>query len=239
MTLGNGFLDILIFALIAGVILFRLRNVLGERDDNDPPSFAPPPASPPIETTKADDNTALAPSAVTSPSPASPHHWLSGLPNYDWVTNATAHHQLAPIVALDPQFHPADFIEKAKKAFAMILKAYSEGNRNTLEFLLERSLLNGFVAQIDQREANHETYHLTLHGVKKALISHAKTNGSTADITVDFTAEQSITHRNASGDFINHLDGDKTVTTDRWTFSKDLRGTEAVWRLIRTEDLDD
>jgi predicted lipid-binding transport protein (Tim44 family) len=231
MSFGNGFLDIILFAVIAGAILIRLRNVLGERDDNDPAPIQ-------LTTTQVDTTTP----ATTTPNTATStnlNQWANALPNYDWVTNATAHQQLAPFTALDPQFHPADFIEKAKKAFAMILKAYSEGNRNTLDFLLDKDVYNSFIAQIDAREAAHESYQLTLHGIKKALISGARLSGSVGEITVDFTAEQSIIHRNANGDFINHLDGDKTTTTDRWSFSKDLRGSDAVWRLTRTEDLDD
>jgi predicted lipid-binding transport protein (Tim44 family) len=234
--MGNVFWDIILFAVIAAVLLYRLRSVLGERSEDDPPSFDMPAAKP---TNMPAD--VVSPQAAAAPAlpPQMSSHWASALPNFDLVATATAHHQLGPFAAVDPSFHPADFLDKAKKAFSMVLTAYSEGNKNTLEFLLSASLFTAFRNQIEARAVENETYHITLHNIKRAVVSGAKLEGTMAEITVDFTAEQTVTHKNADGELLGEGDGKRRITHDRWTFARDLRSQDPVWRLIRTEEMDD
>lgn len=230
MGFGSGYLDILIFAVIAGVLLYRLRSVLGERDDEDPPS------RPPIQVmdeAKNIPNQDVLPAAVNAP------HWANGLANFEWVATATAYHQLVPLAAIDPQFHPGDFLEKAKKAFIMVLAAYSEGNKNVMDMLLSPVLAEAFMAQFEKRKASGETYHVVLHAVKSALIAGAHMDGTMVELAVDFIAEQSITHKDAQGLFIADHDGRRRTTKDRWVFARDVRGGDIVWRVIRTEEMDD
>lgn len=236
--MGNVFWDIILFAVIAAVLLYRLRSVLGTRAEDDPPPFDLPAAKPPADAAQAALPSGVSPAAPVPPPQMVPH-WAAALPNFDLVATATAHHQLGPFAAVDPGFHPADFIEKAKKAFAMVLTAYSEGNRNTLEFLLSASLFTAFRNQIEARAVENETYHITLHNIKRAVISGAKLDGTMAEITVDFTAEQTVTHKNADGELLGEGDGKRRITHDRWTFARDLRSQDPVWRLIRTEEMDD
>ncbi len=234
--MGNVFWDIILFAVIAAVLLYRLRSVLGTRAEDDPPPFDLPAVKP---TNMPADATPPAAAALPVPPPQMLSHWASALPNFDLVATATAHHQLGPFAAVDPGFHPADFLDKAKKAFAMVLTAYSEGNRNTLEFLLSASLFTAFRNQIEARAVENETYHIVLHNIKRAVISGAKLDGTMAEITVDFTAEQTVTHKNADGELLGDGDGKRRITHDRWTFARDLRSQDPVWRLIRTEEMDD
>jgi predicted lipid-binding transport protein (Tim44 family) len=233
MSFDNALWDIVLFAVIAGVLLYRLRSVLGERSEDDPPPFVMKPTTQPVETVAASMPVNEAPVSGALP------NWATALPNFDLVATATAHHQLGPFAAVDPIFHPSDFLEKAKKAFAMVLTAYSEGNKNTLEFLLSASLFTAFRNQIDARAVEKETYHIQLHGIKKAIISGARLDGTMGEITVDFTAEQTVTHKNAEGQFLGEGDGKRRLTHDRWTFARDLRSQDPVWRLIRTEEIDD
>lgn len=233
MSFDNALWDIVLFAVIAGVLLYRLRSVLGERNEDDPPPFTMKPAAQSVET--------AAPMMSASDMPVSSAlpNWATALPNFDWVATATAHHQLGPFVAVDPAFHPSDFLEKAKKAFAMVLTAYSEGNKNTLEFLLSASLFTAFRNQIDARAVEKESYYIQLHGIKKAIISGARLDSTMGEITVDVTAEQTVTHKNAEGQLIGEGDGKRRLTHDRWTFARDLRSQDPVWRLIRTEEMED
>lgn len=235
--MGNVFWDIILFAVIAAVLLYRLRSVLGERSEDDPPSFDLPAAKP--TNMPVDAAPLAAPAAALAPAPQMISHWASALPNFDLVATATAHHQLGPFAAVDPSFHPADFLDKAKKAFSMVLTAYGEGNKNTLEFLLSASLFTAFRNQIEARAVENETYHITLHNIKRAVVSGAKLEGTMAEITVDFTAEQTVTHKNADGELLGEGDGKRRITHDRWTFARDLRSQDPVWRLIRTEEMDD
>lgn len=225
MSSGNSLLDIVIFAVVAGVLLYRLRSVLGERSDDEPAPFAVTVATETSATPSAPKNVVV--------------NWASALPNFDWVATATAHHQLSPVAAADPQFYPGDFLEKARRAYVAILSAYSEGRANTLELLLAPPLFQTFTQQIERRTAAGESYHVVLHGIKKALISAATLDGTQAEVTVDFIAEQSITHKDKDGLFVGHGDGRRHTTKDAWVFARDLRSSDPIWRLVRTQEMDD
>ncbi len=228
MDFNSGIWDILIFAVVAGVLLYRLRSVLGERSEDEPAPFA-------VISKETQAAVVAAENAVKN----TLVNWVNALPNFDWVATATAHHQLAPIAAADPQFHPAEFIDKARRAYVVILGAYSEGKNATLELLLAPALYQAFAEQMARRQAAKETYHVVLHGLKKAQIAGATLDGTNAEIVVDFIAEQSITHKDADGIFIGDGDGRRQTTKDRWVFARDLRSADPIWRLIRTQEMDD
>jgi predicted lipid-binding transport protein (Tim44 family) len=226
----NAYLDILIFAVIAVVLLWRLRSVLGQRSEDDVPSMKAT-----IQTKDGvKDITGLATAEFAEGQAAqSDQRWAQGAPDFNAVASATVHNNLAQFLAFDPTFRPRDFQEKARKAYGMIVKAFSEGNRNTLQFLLSPDLYKVFEAQLDEREKNRETYFVQLHSVKTIIIEDAELNGSVARITADFVAEQAITHKDADGRIIEERDGTRDTTKDRWVFERDLKGASPSWLLVQ------
>lgn len=232
----NAYLDIIVFAAIAVALLWRLRSVLGERSESgEPPQLKSGFSN--AATTKANIEAALQalPSHVIAQSPL---NWSANLPNYDIVATATVHHQLTPFLAVDPTFYPDDFIQKARKAFPAIVGAFAKGDKRTLEFLVAPNLYQAFADQIDVRVAKNETYEVVVRDVKKALITQARLDGTVAYVTVDFTAEQAITHKSQDGQIVNNEDGHVEKTRDRWVFSKDLKNTDPKWTLMKTEEID-
>jgi predicted lipid-binding transport protein (Tim44 family) len=234
----NSYVDILIFAVIAVVLLWRLRATFGERSEDEPAPRDKPFIV--IKTAKDDEEARQIVEQIVQqqkPLAVSPVNWATNLPNYDMVTTATAHHRLTPFVKVDPEFRPDDFIDKAKKAFVMIVNAYTSGNKKTLEFLLAPPLYTVFAQQIDAR-AQGDVYKAELHGIRAAKISDATLNGTLATVTVDFTAEQTITYKRADGTIVGDNDGTRQVNRDRWTFLRDLAGDDPKWLLQRTEEVD-
>jgi len=229
----SGYLDIIIFAVIAVVLLLRLRSVLGTRGEDEPQGL--PPLNRTIDVTPTGRNDEAIPGqALVDQQPGAQERWAQYGPNFDVVDTATVHNNLSQFLAVDPAFRPIDFVSKAKKAFDLIVNAFAQGNRNTLELLLSPELYQSFVQQIDAREAARETYFIQMHGIKRAIISGAELHGTTARVTVDFTAEQSITHKDAEGRIINENDGHRRTTKDRWVFSKDLKDNGPTWVLADT-----
>lgn len=240
MNFISDYLDIIVFAAIAVVLLFRLRSVLGERSEDDVPPYAPQPTREEVEASVA----ALVEATRNMPQNnalqgSGDARWAQNLPNYDVVATATVHNRLTQFLTVDSTFRPDDFLDKARKAFAMIIAAYSEGNRNTLEFLLTPNLLHSFIEQINNHAEKHETFFINLHGIQKSVIADAELNGTTARVMVDFTAEQSITHKDADGNILHGGDGSRRVTRDRWVFVKDLKDASPVWLLDETRLADE
>lgn len=248
----NAYLDIIIFAVVAIVLLFRLRSVFGQRSDQDPPGLQMPKAKAKKESGDLKDVSGSASfpegirqqlqpgQAMQGKQPQNPmDRWAQNLPNFNYVSNATTHAVLVQFPALDPSFRPDDFLDKARKAFVLVVQAYSEGNRNSLDFLLSDKLKKVFFAQIDAREAAKEYNHTQFHGIVSAIISDADLSGSVARVTVDFLAEQSITRKNQDGDFIAHFDGRRQTTRDRWVFVRDLKNASPSWVLEDTLAMND
>ncbi len=233
----SAYVDILFFALIAAGLVWRLTRVLGQRSDDDVPRAGTPYSA---ATTKANIEAALAslpPAEAAQVNAAFAANWSTGLPNYDIVETATAHHRLLPFLAVDPSFYPGDFITKARKVFPTIVGAFAKGDVKTLEFLTSPGLFKLFATEIERRRDKNETYTVDVKEVKKAIIVDADLDGTTATITVDFTALQAVTHRTAEGRTIGQEDGQVDTTKDRWVFSKDLKSTDPKWILVKTQEI--
>lgn len=260
MHLISTYLDIIIFAVIALVLLFRLRSVLGQRSDQDPPGLSlPPKMQKDDKAEKGAENGPEKPGALPLPGGVSPlrantpvpgrsktgqsenpmERWAQNLPNFQYVSNATTHNTLIQFPSLDPSFRPDDFLEKARKAYVMVVQAFSEGNKNALDYLLSPKLKQVFDNQIDARDTGKEYYHTQFHGITGAIISDASLDGSVARVTVDFVAEQTTTRKDADGAFIPPFDGRRQTTRDRWVFVRDLKSASPAWLLENTLPMDD
>lgn len=231
----NGYLDILIFAVIAGLLLWRLRSVFGERGENDPPPFA---IQFKIETIPAEELEKMQQGKPLQLEAMTAERWRNMLPDFAVVETATAHHQLAPFFAADPQFRPDDFLEKARRAFVLVVEAFAKGDKKFLEFMLSPSLYAAFEQEIDRRNADNEEYKKEIHAIKKSVISRASLEGTVASVAVDFIAEQSVRHKRADGSSVAATDRGRETTHDRWVFQRDLKSNDPAWKIIKTEDLD-
>jgi predicted lipid-binding transport protein (Tim44 family) len=172
------FFDILIFAVVAGVILFRLYTVLGRRTGNERPPRMPenaPRTLPPTNVTTLPDR-----------KPAS----LSAVPS-DPVARGLMDIQLA-----DRGFETEHFLSGAKAAYEMIVTAFAAGDRVTLRPLLSDEVYAAFDGVIRGREERGEKIAFTFIGFKDAKIVEAEIKDRTAEITLAFSAQfTSVTTR--------------------------------------------
>jgi predicted lipid-binding transport protein (Tim44 family) len=231
-------LDIIVLVIFVAILFFRLRKILGERQEGEPPSIDPAMILKAREAAEAARKTAPVIDG-TAVEQAEDKNWTQSLPNYQWVADATTHNRLMPVAALDPSFHPQVFLQGARRAYELIIVAFARGDLETLESLLSPSLFETFKADIEQRQADGQKRELLLHGMRSALISDVVLKGTTASIGVDFITEQSITLRDRQGVVLDGLDGSKHVLQERWTFANDLKDDETLWRLVETDAIDD
>ncbi|MCB1497966.1 MAG: Tim44 domain-containing protein [Bauldia sp.] len=238
----NGFVDIytIIFLVLAVVIFFRLRNVLGRRTGNERPPFdpysrheAPPTASgdekvislPPRRSNGATDAPVIAPAAEAQIKTLAPE-------------GSSLNEALRAIATADRNFDPDTFIAGAKGAYEMIVTAFAEGDRKTLKQLLSREVYDGFVAAITEREGRQETIEFRFVGIDKAEITDASLKGGTAQITVRFLSKLISATHDKEG---NVIDGDPVHVgdvTDIWTFARDVASRDPNWKLVATESVE-
>ena len=208
-------LDILIFAVIAAVLIYRLNAVLGTRHEDDP--ARPNPFTAP-ETQ----------SAITKPIPAprlaAPHVPLRQTPGFDdYVArqDSAVESGLEEIATADHSFELARFMAGAKYAFETIVTAYSKGERDTLKPLLSPKLYSEFESGIKAREASSAVVDTVTRRIKAARITKAHLGGAMAYITIDYDVEGGADH--------------PASVEDIWTFTRDIRSDDPNWILIETD----
>jgi len=209
---GYQLIDILLFAAIAGFLVFRLRSVLGRRtglEQRRDPFHPPPPASSPIAPPR------LAAINGAAAAPAGPS---------------------AKLKAADPSFNDEAFLTGARGAFAIIVKAFAGGDKATLQPLLSKDVYQSFAGAIDARAAAKETMETIVVATKSAELVDSAVEGSTGFVTVKFVTDQTNVTRDAAGKVV---DGDPEHTRehiDFWTFARPLRARDPNWMLVATKN---
>src|SRR5260370_27742456 len=130
MSDGFQYFDIIIFAMIAAFLVLRLRSVLGRRTGTEKPREFRPLAKPATDNVvslpeglRAREELAPPPSGPRAPSPEA---------------------GIAQIRNADPKFDPDGFVQGARAAFEIILKAFAGGNTATLRPVLIDALYEHF-----------------------------------------------------------------------------------------------
>jgi predicted lipid-binding transport protein (Tim44 family) len=220
---GFQFIDIILFALVAGFLILRLRSVLGRRDGHQGPAqdpFRPPPAKEKAEA----DVVRLPERGEPAPAPdQAPGSLQAGV---------------TQIKIADPSFKEDEFLSGAGVAFEMILTAYVAGDSAALKPLLSPEVFANFSRSIEERAAAGDVLETTLVGVQKATIEEAYMAGRMAHVTVRFVSEQVTVTRNASGEIVEGDPERVTTVTDLWTFARDTRSPDPNWTLVATGTVD-
>jgi len=216
--MNNDLILTLIFAAVAAFVLFKLRSVLGRREGHEqqqPDYFAEAAAE------KSSDNVVQMP---TSPDPD----------QLEIASDSPAADGVREIQAIDDSFDPVRFLGGAKAAFEMIVGAFANGDRDTLQPLLAPEVYRSFEQAIADREQAGESLETTFIGFKSAGVTAAAMQAHDARVTVTFVSEQSNAVRSANGELV---DGDPTSIeriTDVWTFARDTRSRNPNWQLVET-----
>ncbi len=223
---------IIVFAVLAAFVLYKLRSTLGTRTGHErrPPEPATPPRAP---APAPDSNVIRLPgAAVTMPAPRP-----EARPADRWAATAgeKAWPGLDAIQAGDPAFAAAAFLAGAGKAYEMIILAFAAGDLATLRNLLEKDVYDGFEGAIRTRSAAGHRIETTFVSLDKATIDDAQLRGPMAQVSVRFLSKMITATRDAVGDVIDGAP-DKTVDmVDLWTFARPVGSRDPNWKLIATE----
>jgi predicted lipid-binding transport protein (Tim44 family) len=221
---GFAFFDIIIFAMLAGYLVFQLRRVLGRRTGQEDEQRGSPFKRQP-EDAAENDNVVALPDRDVKESPAEE---MSGL---DPEMNGLTQLKLA-----DPSFDDREFLRGAKGAFEWIVAAFARGDKKELEKLLGPVLFGSFEDAISQREQAGETLETTISSMKSATIDDVAFDGHLVSITVEFITDQVKVTRDASGEIVEGDPNRIETLKDIWVFGRDFRSNDPNWQLIATRD---
>jgi Uncharacterized protein conserved in bacteria len=214
-------LTIVVLAVIAGVILFRLYTVLGRRTGTERPpekgDYTPHGGilNRQLETENAGGPGRL--SHATADRPSDPV--ASGL--FD-------------IGLADRSFDKDAFVNGARAAYEMILTAFAAGDRAALKPLLSQEVFDAFDGVITARETQSQKASLTLVGFSDVKIIAAALKNNSAEVTLAFGARLLSFTAASDGSVI---EGDAKAVkdvTDVWTFTRDVRAHDPNWVLVAT-----
>lgn len=224
--MGDGlyFLDILIFAMVAVFLVYRLRSVLGRRTGEErqrPNPFAAR-SGPPAE----------APGKLAEPPPG---RTVDAAPPATGTAAADPLQDgIARIRSADPGFDRSNFLTGARQAFQMIVAAFARGDTATLRPLLADDVYDQFAQEIRGRNAAGDTLESTVDAIESVDMVEARLDGRTAFVTVKFRTRQTNVVRNAAGEVIDGEPGHPVEVTDLWTFSRNTRAKDPNWVLVET-----
>jgi predicted lipid-binding transport protein (Tim44 family) len=248
---GSFNLITLLSIVVAGIVIFKLRSVLGQRNTDDEERIdrnnraqreaereqaarekvvtLPQRRAPDQQVaTNAGDAATAADVAIAT---AEAETKLKSFANGDGAVEQG----LLTIFQADPAFDAGHFLDGSKQAYEMLVMAFAEGNRKVLKDLLSREVFDGFSAAIADRESRSEQIDQSFVGINKANIVEAEMKGGTAQITVKFVSQLISATRDKAG-LVTSGDPQKIKeVTDVWTFARDIQARSPNWRLIATQ----
>jgi predicted lipid-binding transport protein (Tim44 family) len=229
---------ILLLAVVAVLIMLKLRSVLGQRTGRERPPYDPYSARDAVPNATGDkvvtlpqrNGNADQPARPVEPAEAGPDRYAGfALPGSAVAKGLDA------IAAADGGFDVKQFIAGARAAYEMIVTAYATGDRRSLKGLLEREVYDGFDAVIRQREARGETVETRFVSIDASEVINAQLRGRVAQITLRFVSQLVSATRNRNGSVIDGSADSVTTVTDIWTFAREVTSRDPNWKLVATE----
>ncbi len=221
-------LPTVILALVALFVAFKLRSVLGTRNDEArrpgglvaPLRRAPGPASPPIDATEA-----------PAPQPALP----PATERWKTIAAAEAWSGLDAIAGADRSFDAQAFLSGARTAYEMVIHGFAVGDSDTLRGLMAPEAFANFDAAIRARAAAGQTMTTTVVSIDRADIAAAQLGGSTAQVSVRFASKLASVTRDSAGAVVDGSPTEVADHLDLWTFVRDIRSRDPNWLLAATQ----
>ncbi len=212
---------IVILALVALFIGLRLYSVLGERTGHEQQPILRPAESEARAEPRVDRPAATQPSANDSAE-------LAFIP--------TAGPGVRAILAADPTFDVARFLEGAKSAYRLILESFWKGELDGLRPHVDDHVFETFSAAVEQRNADGLKIDNRLVAIDQAVVSEAALERQSATVTVRFEADIAAVTRNSEDEVVAGSLSDAVQIRDLWTFRRDLSSRDPNWLLIETDE---
>ena len=213
---------IVILALVAVFIGLRLYSVLGERTGHEQPIAKPADA-------EADARLEPRSAAAQAMGP-------STVSDNDLAYLPTAGPGVRALLAADPSFDVARFLEGAQAAYRLILESFWKGDLEIMRPHVDGHIFDAFAGAVEQRKTDGLVLDNRLVAIEQAVIAGAEVERKIAVVTVRFEADIAAVTRNADGDVVAGSTSDAVQTRDRWTFRRDVVANDPNWQLVETDE---
>lgn len=222
MSGGFEYFDIILFAMIAAFLVYRLGSVLGKRTGHERQGRSPlePVSSNDGPSADAGNDNVVAIPTRDEPAEEEPDTPLGA--------------SITQIKLADPSFTRKGFLDGSRSAFEMIITAFALGDMKTLRSLLSEEVYDNFAEAIRVRERASQTKETTLVGIDSTDILEASLDDGIASVTVKYVSDQVNATRNEDGEVVEGDPNGIEKVTDIWTFARDTKTSDPNWSLVAT-----
>ena len=208
------YFDIILFAIIAGVLAVRLYKILG------------------IKSKATLENNKASSQKITEINKKKED--LEGLLENLEVENGEG---LDYLLEAYPQFNKDNFLSGANKALKMILNAKYKGDKKLLISFLEDDIFRRFEKSIlDEEEKGHTIVKTNLK-IKNSSINEIKIYNNTAFIRVEFNYIEGLLIKNSDGSTFSDNANALSEYNVNWTFSRLLASDSPNWKLFGADQI--
>ncbi len=209
----GGMVTLLILAAVTVFLVFRLKDVLGTKTGNEKPR-------PTVVRQKSDQ----------APAPVE----VADKPILDDSDPKSAVY--AKMQAVEPGFSPTVFANGARQAYEMLLMAFENGDKATLQKFLSPDVYQGFAQVIDERADEGLTVDARFVGLRESDIVGARfdEDDQVAEIDMKFVGEIVTVVRDKEHRIVEGDPNEIRREYDQWTFGRKMGSSDPNWLLIAT-----
>jgi len=210
MQLSLPFIDIIIFAIIAIFLVYRLKSILGQNSDGNEQNNK-------VDIGKKDFTNVV--KLGNRQSDAN-----------DNKTNKDA------IYSEDPTFNEKEFLKGAKNFFEMVIDCFVKGDLKNIEMYIDNKLIKNFQLAIDERLKEEERLDINIIKMISIKIENVKKLKNFLRVSVLFESEQIKVLKDKEGKIIDGDQKKSILVKDLWTFEKKIQSKDLNWILVETSD---
>ena len=207
---GLPYLDILIFAIIAIFLVFRLKNILGTKAELD-------------ETKVKKDNDTNNFSNVISIDKKQTKD------EYD--------KEVIKIQQIDKSFNKQEFLSGSEVFFKMVLDSFVLGNLDKVKDFIKPSMLKNFNQVINERKKEKETLIIDIKSINKIELISATVSKANIKINVLFETFQIKALKDKTENIIDGDINEEILVKDIWVFERKINDINPNYTLIETKSL--
>ena len=204
------FIDIIIFAVIAIFLVYRLKNILGQNSEGNEQNNK-------INIEKKDYSNVV--------------NLGNKKPNND---DKQTHQEI--IYKVDPTFNEKEFLKGAQTFFKMVIDSFVKADLKNVLNYIDDKLIKNFQSVIDERLEEEETLKIDIVKTNSIEIKNVTTLKNFIRVSVLFETEQIKVLKDKKGKIIDGDQKNSITVKDLWTFEKKINSKDLNWILVETSD---
>jgi|TARA_B110000977_G_scaffold23695_1_gene28600 predicted lipid-binding transport protein (Tim44 family) len=207
---GLPYLDILIFAIIAIFLVFRLKNILGTKAELDETKV------------KKDKDT---------------NNFSNVISIDKKQTKDEYDKEVIKIQQIDKSFNKQEFLSGSEVFFKMVLDSFVLGNLDKVKDFIKPSILKNFNLVINERKKEKETLIIDIKSINKIELISATVSKANIKINVLFETFQIKALKDKTENIIDGDINEEILVKDIWVFERKINDINPNYTLIETKSL--